>query len=232
MKFGIVCDVDSKMHMGSGTTIEHGRKSYIFYCNEDGFLSQLRIISEVDDPEKYYYNKTNNPDRQSFQVNYSFEEHIKDDLIRELQHLESILALSGNLKRVNWNKSTLEYYPETEAEHERIKILPAWFYIWELKIDDPTEMDRNVLDRLVKGKDVFAPLVAPMAFYREGRTEFRLGRYIDAFFKFYFVIEGLFGNGQWRTDDVIRELSKSKVFTGFVQKIVDEVSRSGLINST
>jgi hypothetical protein len=215
MKFGIVADVDSKMDMGSGTTIEHGRKSYIFYCNEDGFLNQIRIISTVDDPEKYFYYKANNPDGKSFQVTPGFEDHIKDDLVRELQHLESILALSGNLKMVKWQKTTLEYYPETEAEHARIQILPAWFFVSELKIDDPTPLERNVLERLVKGKDIFTPLVAPMAFYREGRNEYRNGRYIDAFFKFYFVIEGLFGNGEWRTKEVTHELIKSKVFNGF-----------------
>jgi hypothetical protein len=214
--------------MDSGTTVEHDRKRFIFYVNnETNFIKQIRVITEVDDPEQYYFYEGVSPQERRLGENYNYELHIKDELVRDLQRIESILALSGNLKRVNWQKSTLEYYPETEAEHNRVQLMPPWFFLWEFQPDDPTELSVDNLVRMVSATDVLKPLIVPMAFYREGRNEYRVGRYIGAFFNFYFVIEGLFGNGQWRTDDVIRELLKSPVFTTFVQQLLDKVAKNG-----
>jgi len=44
----------------------------------------------------------------------------------------------------------------------------------------------------------------PLAFYREGKNEFRRFRYVQAFVNSYFMIEGLFGGG--RPDYRVREL--------------------------
>jgi hypothetical protein len=67
------------------------------------------------------------------------------------------------------------------------------------------------------------PLTPLMSFYREGMNEYRLGRYINAFFSFYFIIEGLFANGKSRTNEVIAEYSTSAVLGSFVDTIINRV---------
>ena len=59
---------------------------------------------------------------------------------------------------------------------------------------------------------------------REAKTEYSAARYINAFFNSYFVIEGLFGNGEWRSDAVVRELSKSATFVSFVNAFLEKTS--------
>src|SRR5688572_20663497 len=148
MKFGIVCDVDGLFHLDNGMTIEQESLTYIFYITDDGFLKQVRIITTVDDSEKYYYRKTPIRPDGSFESIPGYEAHIKDRLIREMQRLESTLALVGNLKRVHWEKATMEYYAETEAEHARLDIMPAWFFVREMNLNFPTHIETPTLTQL------------------------------------------------------------------------------------
>lgn len=230
MKFGIACDVDSKLHLDNGMTIEAERFTYIFYITEEGFLKQVRIISTVDDPEKYFYRKTPMRADGTFDATPGFEPHIQEGLIREMQRIESALALVGNLKRIHWEKATMEYYAETEAEHSRLDIMPAWFFIREMNLNFPTHLETPTLLQLVKGKDATEPLVVPMSFYREGKAEFSAGRYINAYINFYLVIEGLFANGKWDKNGVIRELSNSEPFTAIVQSIMNDTGNNHDLN--
>ena len=163
---------------------------------------------------------------QKFTVSSDYEAHIKDKLIREMQRLESTLALVGNIKRVYWNKATMEYYPETTEEHARFNVVPSWFFLYEMSTDDPRLVNAETLVHLVGHRELFQPLVIPMAFYREAKTEYSAARYINAFFNSYFIIEGFFGNGKFKTNAVIDELTKSAVFKGFVQELLDDVGKN------
>jgi hypothetical protein len=142
-----------------------------------------------------------------------------------LQTLESLLGVLGNIKRVYWNKATFEYYPETEDEFKRINILPAFFFVHEIPMDDPVLVSTADLTNYLGHINTFEGLAVPMSFYRETKIEYSAGRYINSFFNSYFIIEGLFGNGQWRKDAVVAELTKSPVFSGFVQAFLDEAAK-------
>lgn len=223
MKFGVVCDVEGKTYLENGGTIESEGSLYIFYVT-DGLLRQIRIVSPVDDPAKYFYFRHPTAPDGTFTIDRGYEEHIKDKLINELQRLESTLALIANIKRVYWNKPTFEYYPETTEEHSRFNILPIWFFLHDRTTDDPTLVGMETLAELIGHRDLFQPLVVPMAFYREAKTEYGNARYINAFINSYLIIEGLFANGKWKSDAVIDELGKSTVFREFVQNLLDEVA--------
>ncbi len=226
MKFGIVCEVEGKTHLENGATIQHGRLTYIFYVTDlvEGRLKQIRIISEVDDPEKYFYDRSPVRPDGSLTVDKGYEEHIYRNLVEEMQRLESVLALAGNIKRVYWEKATFEYYPETTEEHARINILPPFFFIHEMPVDDPVLIASAALVGLVQHTSTFKPLVVPMSFFRETKSEYSAGRYINSFFNSYFIIEGLFGNGKWRKEAIVKELTNSKIFSSFVQDLLNETS--------
>lgn len=228
MKFGIFCEVDGKTHLENGATIQHGRMTYIFYVTDllERRLKQIRIISEVDDPEKYFYHRSPTMPDGSFTINKGHEEHIYRSLVEEMQRLESVLALAGNIKRVFWERATFEYYPETTEEHARINILPAFFFIHEMPVDEPVLVSSAALVALVQHTAIFKPLVVPMSFFRETKSEYAIGRYINSFFNSYFIIEGLFGNGKWRKEAIVKELTNSQVFSSFVQGFLDKVARN------
>ena len=70
-----------------------------------------------------------------------------------MQQLESVLSLMGNLKRIHWERPILEYYPETEEEHQRVQIVPSWVFLHEYKSDDPTSLNLAVLPELIAAAD-------------------------------------------------------------------------------
>ena len=129
MKFGVVCDVEGKTYLESPINIVGQGIHYILYTTDEGLLKQIRIISDVDDPEKYFYYKSPTASDGTLTVNHGYEDHIRVKLIQELQTLEGILALLGNIKRVYWNKPIFVYYPETAEEHARFNIIPIEFGI-------------------------------------------------------------------------------------------------------
>jgi hypothetical protein len=160
----------------------------------------------------------------SFTVDKGHEEHVYRNLVEEMQRLESVLALAGNIKRIYWEKATFEYYPETTEEHARINILPSFFFIHEMPVDDPVLISSTALVGLVQHTSIFKPLVVPMSFFRETKSEYAAGRYINSFFNSYFIIEGLFGNGKWRKEAIVKELANSKIFSSFVQNLLEEIA--------
>lgn len=228
MKFGVVCDVEGKTFLDNGATIEHGGMRYIFYVKDikDRLLTHIRIISDVDDSNRYSYHRSEVAADGSFMVTRDFEAHIYQKLIRSLQTLESLLGVLANIKRVFWNKATFEYYPETTEEFNRINILPAFFFMHEIPLDDPIEISIADLTPYLRRLDNLNRLAVPMSFYREAKVEYSAGRYINSFFNSYFIIEGLFGNGKWRKEAVVKELTDSSVFSGFVQSFLDEVDKN------
>lgn len=228
MKFGVVCDVEGKTYLDNGATVKHGGMRYSFYVKDfrERLLKQVRIISDVDDPEKYFYYQSEPDPNGTFTVNRGFEQHVYEKLVQQLQTLESVLGIIGNIKRVYWNKATFEYYPETEAEFKRITIMPAFFFMHEMPVDDPVQTTIADLTRFLGRMDSLNSLAVPMSFFRETKIEYSSGRYINSFFNSYFIIEGLFGNGKWRKEAVVKELALSPVFSGFVQSYLDEVGKN------
>ena len=225
MKFGVVCDVEGKTYLDNGATVEYKGMRYIFYIKDikERLLTQVRIISDVDDPDQYSYHRSEVAPDGSFTVTQSYEPHIYQKLIRELQTLESLLGVLGNIKRVHWAKATFEYYPETTEEHQRFNILPTFFFRHEVPLDDPAQVSIADLTPYLRHIDTLNGLAVPMSFYREAKMEYATGRYINSFFNSYFIIEGLFGNGKWRKEAVVKELTDSPVFSSFVQTLLDEV---------
>jgi hypothetical protein len=228
MKFGVVCDVEGKTYLDNGATVEYGGMRYIFYVKDinERLLTKVRIISDVDDADKYSYHKSEVAPDGTYTVTQNYEPHIYEKLIKEMQNLESLMGILGNVKKIFWNKAIFEYYPETEAEFKRINILPAFFFLHELTVDDAREVPIQMIAPYLRRMRTLDGLAAPMAFFRESKNEYSIGRYINSFFNSYFVIEGLFGNGKWRKEAIVRELTQSSIFSAFVESYLDEVSKN------
>lgn len=223
MKFGVVCDVEGRTYLENGGTLKGDGIDYIFYVEDivEPRLKQIRLISDVDDPEQYFYIPPGKP---------HFEQHIYLKLIQELQTLESVLALGGNIKRIYWNKAIFEYYPETEAELDRIKVRPAFFFAHEVPVDIPVQLSLVQLEEFVRHTSVLRPLNVPMSFYREAKMEYTGQRYINCFNNAYYIIEGLFGDGKWRKDAIVDKLTKSQ-FAGFTKTLLDRIANNNDIEN-
>lgn len=119
---------------------------------------------------------------------------IHDDLLGLMQYLESVGAFWLGVHRIDWERSEVDWLPESDAERQEL-------VVWNLRVkkEYPTlvkNISVETLQTLIARREFHSYLTIPLAFYREGKNEFRQFRYVQAFMNFYFMIEGLFGAGR------------------------------------
>jgi hypothetical protein len=217
MKLSVECEVDSKTKINKEIEIVHRTRKYVFYPNEQGFLARLKIIAEVEQPEKFYSVITLNPSegvKAHFNVKTDLE--LWKSIINEFQEFESLLGLTYSLKRIQWDTPKRELLFDSEEEKEKAEIYN--FKTWFEYRDPPTETSEADLKNIVENKSDFTPLIGAMSFFREGINDKNRFKYINAFFNFYFILEGIYGKGKTKNNQIEREFKNSEEFKVFIAK--------------
>ena len=121
------------------------------------------------------------------------------------------MAFRLPLERLRWDSARFTLLFESEAEREGHGV-PS------IQVD-PASAHRSLVEATVRDLavsinacDRFAALTTPLAFIREGNNEYHTFRFINAFYNYYFVLEGLYGRGAWRNVEVERAFASSPVF--------------------
>lgn len=215
MKFRMECEVESKTTIEKEIEIPYNGRKYIFYPGEGGTISRMAIIAEVEHPEKFYSEITPNPSEGvKLQVHGKADVELYESVVKDFQDLESLIAFKYDLKSVKWN--TPEYDLIFDSEEERRKANLSGFKAWKKYRDHPRKADEAGLLDLVSNMAKFRSLIIPMSFYREGLNEKNSFRYINAFYNFYFILEGLHGNKKTKNKAIEDEFKNSADFIGFV----------------
>ncbi|MBT4539739.1 hypothetical protein HOC32_05615, partial [Candidatus Woesearchaeota archaeon] len=205
--------------------INHKDKEYIFSPNEHGLLHKIKIIAVVIKSEEFYSEIIQTPgERISGKITINRDKRLYDELIKEFQELESILAFNGNLKKIFWDTPKDEVICENEDEREKVGLFSSH---WQKEYPDPIkQIDEEILTDIIATKEKYSYLTIPKAFWREGNNEFKEFRYINAFFNFYFILEGLYGNGNTKNNLVEKALKESNEFRGFVEFIIESLKKN------
>ncbi len=224
MKFSLECKIESKIELPKEITIKNKDREYIFILNEQNLLSSIKIVAVVRNPDKFHSVIKHTPNEEvkhHMTVNRDIE--LFNSLIREFQQLESTLAFSGNLKRIYWNEPKDNLICETKEEKQKAQIFGTHF---TKEYPDPIKMiDENILKDMIQSLDKYSSLTNPKAFWREGNNDFKAFHYINSFFNFYFVLEGLYGNGKTKNSVIEKEFLKSKEFCDFINWIIESVKK-------
>lgn len=224
MKFRMECEVDSKTIIEKEIEIPYNGRKYIFYPGEDGTISRMAIIAEVEHPEKFYSELTPNPSEGvKLQVGGKADVELYESVVKDFQDLESLIAFKYNLKSVKWD--TPEYDLIFDSEEERQKANLSGFKAWKKYRDYTRKADDAGLLDLVSNMAKFRSLITPMSFYREGLNEKNSFRYINAFYNFYFILEGLHGNKKTKNKAIEDQFKNSADFIGFVNTSLQYMQR-------
>lgn len=219
MKFLLQCKVESKIIIEKEISVTEGERAYIFIPNNEGILSEIKIISNVKNPEKFY--SEIKPGVQDIKCDFIIKRdtNLYEDMINDFQKLESLLSIN-NLKKIHWETPKEEYIPESKEEKDALKMLS--FNYTKKYSDPPTHLREQDLAKTIRTKDRYETLMIPLSFFREGVNEFKQYRYINAYYNFYFIIEGLYGSGKTKNKDVEREFLKSKEFMQIAEDVKKE----------
>jgi hypothetical protein len=200
MKYSLECKVDSKLLIGNALNVAEGTKEYILTPDNNGFLASIKIITKVDNPEKFYSKIEQGNEKVKLAITVESDETIANDLKSDFQYLESSLAFAGNLKKIYWEEAKQEWIPETEEEKSKLKVFA--FSFSRKYPDSPTKITKNDFVQIIKGKSKYDCLTTLKSFYREGKNSFDRFQYVNAFYNFYFVIEDLFGGGKTKNKQI------------------------------
>jgi hypothetical protein len=205
MKFELGCGAASKILLAADVTFEQADRTYTFFRGTDGTLSRVSIAAKIEYPERFI--------RRFVPRGFleQFDGELYDSLIRELQYLESVLAFTGELERIRWDAPTTNLIFESEAE--RAGVVSGSLYLEKKWRVVPIEFTEDKLQALIRDRHIIESATVLQGFFREGKNELYQYRFINAFHNFFFVLEGLYGNGKTGTDKLREEFWKSPTFS-------------------
>jgi hypothetical protein len=214
------CRVESNTLIKGEIQITNEMRTYIFYPNKEGLLSKIAIISPVSDPQKFY--STLKPDviPGVAELNLKLDENLYDSMVKEFQELESLMALELNMKNIKWDSPKYELLFDTEEEARNAGII-SWHAEEENK-EYLVETSKETLEDLIKRKHMLGAIIIPLSFYREGMREAYAKKYINAFFDFYFILEGMYGGGKTKNYEVENQFKASNRLREITQIVIND----------
>jgi len=146
------------------------------------------------------------------------DQDIDSRLVDALQQLESLLSLSDKgprVRRIRWDVPSKEWIPES-TEDEKYAQISGVSYSRNPRVIR-SDLSVNSFEIMIQNADRYESLRTVSAFYRQGMVEFQDGQYIQSIYKFYFVIEDMFGHGRSDEDRVYEAFASEQTLTDCLQ---------------
>lgn len=216
MRCALECSIEGKLRLPqSMTTTWFGDKSLSITLDEEGFASTIRLEGPVKADDAISMRVTPHPGRGP-DFSSSGGLIIRAELQRELQLIESTLGVFCRISRIRWESATFIVIPETPEEEFQVQ----WNHLRVTRQHQDTTRSlsfEDITSVLHMGHHA-RELMATMSFFREADSDMRRFRYITSFFSFYFVLEGLYANGQFKTKQVCAEFEKSVILRQAIER--------------
>lgn len=211
MKLKIKCDVQSEVILQRRLEFKADDMTYAFEIDSNGVWNSITVLADMKDPSKNRWGMEPvegplAPSQAPFKVVGSFEPGLFDSVVANLQSLESALSLYMPLREIGW------LYPETEVifEEGEEKTLG---HLGAVKVNRGKIPPRKVAEHMfviLVGIGLRAHDITVLAsFWREGESNWVSGKFINAFFNYYFVLEGLYGNKKTKNKQIGAEMLRS-----------------------
>lgn len=160
--------------------------------NEKGLESVSIEQTLTEDEKDAFTNTIEEQDDGKYKLELSGYQSIHDEAIHTLQTLESLFGLKG-VDKVHWEDAKEEFIPQTEEEEKAISTTEI-----DISRSYPRRPHEWTFDFSSYDWDVVGRLKVPLAFFRRGQLQHRNLDYITAFIEYYFVLEGLYAEGDWK----------------------------------
>jgi hypothetical protein len=193
------------------------RQMDFVFETESGLAKFLRITTTIAKDEWPQLDRKDSDSKATL--------HLRNDrmvfIAMEVRGLEAILSLFGltSIDQDNWE---IEYIPENEEER---KSLPFTKFSQQTeRVDYPLEFRLNdtlLSDAIAAALYVeLGNLTFPLSFFRKGMLSMLEGRFIGAYYEFYFVLENLYGNGQFHSKPIIAQFKKTPKLRAAAQRVL------------
>jgi len=220
MRYGLRCPVTSKIRLSKPERKLWGDLTVELTTNSDGYFSQASVIASGQNAAEYQGGATIDHVAKVFRIQANRNEELHARMMLALHSLESFLCFWGNLEAIHWNQAEAFIEPESEEEEKGLD-LRSWMMM--PAINDPiVDLSPEQLELIVGHAESCSAMTTTLSFHRAGVNDIRRFEYISAFFNFYFVLEGLYANGRFKTDHVKHEFANSVILVAAIESIIAE----------
>lgn len=214
MKLRLECDVDSLIELPDDIDVNWFGRQVYFKRDDKGVFSHIRIEGSLPD----YPNSsiTYKQEGAGIRIDIDISHEHQSALLSDLQVIEGVFAFFEELSRIRWDTATMSLVPEASEEEKRATV-------YGIRIGpNPNRSVRRIpierFEDLMAMSHACRDLSTVLAFFREGLNDLDTSRYISAFYNFYFVIEGLYGNRKTDNRAVKAEFKKSKLLRACIKQ--------------
>ena len=227
MKLSLECSVEGKIKIGKQFRVVKGSKEYLLIPDDKGWLSKIKIIKKVAEPNKYSTTIGPGEGKVKHVIRIRGDREERVELIRDFQELESILSFetAGSLKSIEWDSPAENFIGETEEEKRQLQV--NGLHLKRIYPSYPGSLDEERFGEIIGSKERYVSLIVPEAFYRVGQNEFTSKRFINAFYNFYFILEDLYGGGKTKNRDIAEGFRNSEEFSKFMGWMIKYLNEPG-----
>ena len=220
MKYGLRCNVTSKIRLAKSESLKWDELTVELQTNAEGHFSQISVTASGLPDSDYRINVGEDHLAQARELMRNRDQQLHTKMMSAVHSVESFLAIYGNLEAIHWNLA--ESFVEAENEEEKARSrLKSW--MMSPDIEDPVvDLSPEALRLVFSHAKLCSRLTATIAFHRAGINDIRRAENISAFFGFYFVLEGLYANGQFHAKPVIQEFRRSPELTDAIERVVSQ----------
>ncbi len=211
MKLKITCAVRSEVILQRRLEFEADGKKFAFEVDGKGVWTAITITADIKDPSKVRWGTepvegSLAPQQAPYRVVGEFEPGLFEGVVADVQCLESALSLYMPVRQIDWRYPEMEVLFE-DGEARMLGHLGAARFsrgrIPPQKIPEQTFV--AVVGIGLRAHDI----TVVTSFWREGEDDWVAGEFINAFFNYYFVLEGLYGNKKTQNRHIEAEMLKS-----------------------
>lgn len=220
MKLRVTCAVRSDVLLDRRLEFGTDNRTYSFDIDGSGNWNAITVTATIEDPSNVRWGTEPvdgrlAPNQAPRKVVGELEPGLVQAVIADLQSLESALSLYMPLRRINWR------YPEMEVLFEPGEERTLG-HLGAIKVSrgkiPPQKIPEQVFVEVVGIGLKAHELTVVTSFWREGESDWVAGEFINAFFNYYFVLEGLYGNKKTKNTHVEQEMLKSPQLLAQIEK--------------
>jgi len=218
MKLKVKCDVQSEVILLRRLEFKANDRVFAFEVNASGIWNSLTVLADIRDPSKVQWGTVDvqgprEPNQAPFNIVGTIDPQLVDNVIAEIQALESTLSLFMPLRQINWRYP--EYEPVFEEGEERSDL--GAVRVGRRRVP-PKKIQENAFVSIVGIGLKAQSLTVLASFWREGENDWVAGKFINAFFNYYFVLEGLYGNRETKNKQIKTAMLKSPGLLALIEK--------------
>lgn len=210
--------VDGDLRFQEDLLFDFKGRRYEFESDDKCFLKSISVSVQADVDK--YAPKVTPLANQKAKLHIEIKEPASNFIKEETRNLEGLLSLFG-INEIDLSYPEILWIPENEEEKSKIQ-LPS--FKAGINKDKPLSelLPPDIMARaIIASFDNFEWQI-PFTFYRKAMLDYKNGWFLDACYDYFFLLEYLFADGKFRTNEVKKKFRMAPELSGAIQEMLKD----------